>query len=167
MPLLAVGVDQARAVVLCGSDAHSCLEAAGRGWIGLWGVALIALYALALGLIVARAAHAPAAPRPAFVRLWATGTAGVLAACLGQAAIADALGGAPLGGGWLGLLALCALAGALLALALRVAAERRPWRAPRPQTTHHPLWLAHPPRALPHGLASPRRPRGRAPPTTA
>ena len=46
VPLLAVGVDQTRAVVLCGSDAQSCLEAAGRGWIGLWGVALIALYSL-------------------------------------------------------------------------------------------------------------------------
>jgi hypothetical protein len=38
VPLLAAGVDQARAVMLCGSDAQSCLEAAGRGWSasGAW-----------------------------------------------------------------------------------------------------------------------------------
>src|SRR5215212_11799057 len=93
VPLLAVGVDQTRAVVLCGADAHDCLEAAGRGWIGIWGVVLVAAYALALGLVVARAA-VPARPRPGFARLWAVGTAGVMAACGGQALIATALGGA-------------------------------------------------------------------------
>src|SRR3954470_16313074 len=99
VPLLAAGVDQMRAVVLCGSDAQSCLEAAGRGWIGLWGVALIVLYAAALGLLVGRAS-APRAERVSFGRLWAVGTAGVAAACGGQALVAGMAGGGSLGGGW-------------------------------------------------------------------
>jgi len=154
VPLLAAGVDQARAVMLCGSDAQSCLEAAGRGWVGLWGVALIALYALALGLLVARAA-APTA-RPSFARLWAVGTAGVAAACGGQA-----------GGGWIGLLALCALAGAVLAAALRaaprIATGLRP-RAPRPAVGTRPRWRTSSPAAGPRSLRSAARPLERAPP---
>ena len=163
VPLLSAGVDQTRAVVLCGSDAQGCLEAAGRGWIGLWGVALISVCALALGLLVARAA-APVA-RPSFARLWAVGTAGVAAACGGQALVASAVGGAPLGGGWLGLLALCVLAGALLALALRTAPalSLRP-TAPRPPAGARALWLSPPPLAAFSGGTSAGRPRGRAPP---
>ena len=87
-----------------------------------------------------------------------------MAACGGQALIATALGGAPLGGGWLGLLALCALAGALLALALRTPPERS-LRAPRPAIARHALPLAPPPPALAPAVAPARRPRGRAPPT--
>jgi hypothetical protein len=167
VPLFAAGVDQARAVVLCGSDAQGCLEAAGRGWIGLWGVALIALYSLALAWGVARLARGPATPSPGFLRLWAVGTAGVAATCAGQALLAAALGGAPLGGGWLGLLALCVLAGALLALALRVApALRRALHAPRPLHAQHPLWLAPAPLGAAAGRTPSRRPRGRAPPLT-
>ena len=165
VPLLAAGVDQARAVMICGGDAQTCLEAAGRGWIGLWGVALIALYAVVLGLLVARAA-APAA-RPSFARLWAVGTAGVAAACGGQALVAHAFGGAPLGGGWLGLLALCALAGAVLAAALRVApAVTRALRpaAPRPRPGIGALWHASSPRAGDPGRRRAARPLGRAPP---
>jgi hypothetical protein len=165
VPLLAAGVDQARAVMLCGSDAQSCLEAAGRGWVGLWGVALIALYALALGLLVARAA-APTA-RPSFARLWAVGTAGVAAACGGQALVAGAVGGGPLGGGWIGLLALCALAGAVLAAALRaaprIATGLRP-RAPRPAVATRPRWRTSSPPAGPRSLRSAARPLERAPP---
>ena len=167
VPLLAVGVDQTRAVVLCGSDAHGCLEAAGRGWIGLWGVALIALYSLALALLVARAARGPAAPRPSFARLWAVGTGGVVAACTGQALLASALGGSALGGGWLGLLALCVVAGALLALALRVAPALRSalhTAAPRPSAAPPALWLSPPPLFAAAGGTPARRPRGRAPP---
>jgi hypothetical protein len=160
VPLFAVGVDQARAVALCGADAQSCLEAAGRGWIGLWGVALIALYAIALALLVGRVARAPAA-RPSFLRQWALGTAGVMAACGGQAVLASALGGAPLGGGWLGLLVLCVLAGAVLALVLRVRPELR---APRPWTARRTLWLAPTPQPPRHAFSPARRPRGRAPP---
>jgi hypothetical protein len=172
VPLFAAGVDQARAVVLCGSDAQGCLEAAGRGWIGLWGVALIVLYSLALAWGVARAAACADAgravsPRAGFARLWALGTSGVAAVCAGQAALAAALGGAPLGGGWLGLLALCMLAGALLALTLRVApALRRPVRAPRSPHALHPLWLAPAPLSAAAGRTPARRPRGRAPPLT-
>jgi hypothetical protein len=162
VPLLATGVDQARAVVLCGSDAQSCLEAAGRGWIGIWGVALVALYALALALLVARPA---AVQTPSFARLWALGTAGVAAACGGQGLIAAALGGGPLGGGWLGLLALCVLAGALLALALRTApALSLRTAAPRPPASPRALWLSPPPLAAVSGGTPAGRPRGRAPP---
>jgi hypothetical protein len=165
VPLLATGVDQVRAVALCGSDAQSCLEAAGRGWIGLWGVALIALYAVVIGLLVARAA-VPAA-RPSFARLWAVGTAGVAAACGGQALVAGAVGGASLGGGWLGLAALCVLAGAVLAAALRaaprVADALRP-RAPRARSATRRLWRAVTAPAAGGGRASALRPLGRAPP---
>lgn len=167
VPLLAVGVDQTRAVVLCGSHAQSCLEAAGRGWIGPWGVALIAVYALALALLVARAARGPASPRAGFLRLWAVGTAGVIAACSGQALLAAALGGTALGGGWLGTLGLCAVAGALLALALRVAPALRGalrTAAPRAATAPPALWLTPSPLPAAAGGTPARRPRGRAPP---
>jgi hypothetical protein len=153
--------------VLCGSHAQSCLEAAGRGWIGPWGMALIAVYALALALLVARAARGPVAPRPSFMRLWAVGTAGVIAACGGQALLAAALGGTPLGGGWLGVVGLCVVAGALLALALRVAPALRGalhTAAPRPAAATPALWLAPSPLFAAAGGTPARRPRGRAPP---
>jgi hypothetical protein len=166
VPLFAAGVDQTRAVVLCGSDAQGCLEAAGRGWIGLWGVALIAVYSLALAWGVARVVPA-IARRASFARLWLVATAGIAATCAGQALVAASLGGAPLGGGWLGLLALCAVAGALLALALRVApALRRTLHAPRPVQAHDTLWLAPAPLGAAAGRTSTHRPRGRAPPLT-
>jgi hypothetical protein len=160
VPLLAAGVDQARAVVWCGADAQSCLEAAGRGWIGAWGIALIALYSLALGLLVVRGARLR--PRAGFLRLWAVGTTGVAAACGGQALIAAALGGSPLGGGWLALALLCALAGALIALALRTAPELP--GAPRPATAFETLALTPRPDVLRRGTTPARRARGRAPP---
>ena len=160
VPLLAVGVDQARAVVWCGPDAQSCLEAAGRGWIGAWGIALIVLYSLALALFLVRGVRSR--PRTSFLRLWAVGSAGVAAACGGQALIATALGGQELGGGWLALLALCLVAGALLALVLRVAPELP--RAPRPATRAAQLSLTPAPPALRRGFAIARQARGRAPP---
>jgi hypothetical protein len=162
VPLLAVGVDQARAVVWCGPEAQSCLEAAGRGWIGAWGIALVAVYSLALALLVVRGARL--APRASFLRLWAIGTAGVAAACGGHALIASALGGAPLGGGWLALLVLCVVAGALLALVLRVAPELP--AAPRPAARLARLHLTPTPPAPRRGFAIARRARGRAPPLT-
>jgi hypothetical protein len=170
VPLLAVGVDQTRAVVLCGQNAQGCLEAAGRGWIGLWGVALIAAYSIALAMLVARAAGDPAArARLSFARLWAIGTVGVAAACGGQALLAAALGGAPLGGGWLGLLALCVAAGALLALALRAApalAESLRTAALRPAAAAPTLCLSPSLLDTAAGRTPARRPRGRAPPRT-
>ena len=165
VPLLAAGVDQARAVVLCGGHAASCLEASGRGWIGLWGVVLVVLYAAALALLVARAG-APAA-RPSFLRAWAVSTAGIAATCGGQALVASAVGGAPLGGGWLGLLALCALAGAVLAAALRAApAVVRALRpaAPRLRAAEHSWWRLPAAHAAGAGRGPAPRQLGRAPP---
>ena len=165
VPLLAAGVDQARAVMLCGGHAESCLEASGRGWIGLWGVALVVLYAIALGPLVARAA-APVA-RPSFLRTWVVGTAGVAVTCGGQALVASAVGGAPLGSGWLGLLALCVLAGAVLAAALRAApAVVRALRpaAPRLRAVAHSWWHFPVAQAAGAGRGPALRPLGRAPP---
>ena len=124
VPLLAVAVDVARATVACGPQAQSCLEAAGRGWLGAAGPVLLVLYAVALALAVGAARprarggrrarlpalvgrrHAPAWPPSAAARRCSPGAIGDPAA---------------LGGGWAELLAFCAAAGALLALALRVA----------------------------------------------
>jgi hypothetical protein len=160
VPLLAVGVDQARAVVWCGPDAQSCLEAAGRGWLGTWGIALVALYSLALAAFFVRGVRNR--PRMSFLRLWVVGTAGVAAACGGQALIATALGGQELGGGWLALLVLCVAAGGLLALVLRAAPEMP--RAPRPAARFTRLRITPAPPAPSRGFAIARRARGRAPP---
>jgi hypothetical protein len=163
VPLLAVGVDQARATLACGPRAESCLEAAGAGWLGAVGSALLVLYALGLALAVAglargRSLHAGRAP--GFLRLWLIGSAGVAAVCGGQALLVGALGdGGALGGGWAELLAFCAVAGALLALTLRIAPaveelarSLRP-RAPRPRIAG----------ALAHRIEAPlgRRPAAR------
>ena len=125
VPLLAVGVDLARATLACGPRAESCLEAAGQGWLGPAGSVLLVLYAIALAVAVERARPRRARSRPArrgSLRLWLIGTAGVAAVCGGQALLAGALGdGSALGGGWAELLAFCAVAGAVLALALRIA----------------------------------------------
>src|SRR3954451_15565701 len=94
VPLLAVGVDQARAPIVCGARAETCLEAAGRGWMGPAGIALLMLYALVLALWVGRMARGGRAggQRAASLgRLWLTGSAGVAAVCGGQAVIAGAI----------------------------------------------------------------------------
>lgn len=71
VPLVAMGIEQLRATVVCSHEAQSCLEAAGNGWIGALGVSAL-LYALALvvvAVVVVRAAGAlfralrPSAPR--------------------------------------------------------------------------------------------------------
>jgi len=124
VPLLAVGVDLARATVACGPRAESCLEAAGHGWLGPAGSVLLVLYAAGLACAVAALARggSAGARTPGFLRLWLVGSAGVAAVCGGQALLAGALAdGGALGGGWLQLLAFCVAAGALLALALRIA----------------------------------------------
>lgn len=165
IPLFAIGVDHARASLACAPGSESCLQAAGHGWLGVAGVVLLVLYAAGLAVGVGRAA---AGRSPGFLRLWLLGTAGVAAVCGGQALLAAALGdGAALGGGWPELLAFCVLAGAALALALRVAPAAaalvrslRP-TAPRPQLVSVASWgnpapLPRRPRPL-LALAAPSR----------
>ena len=128
LPLLAVLTDQTRAAVMCGPRAESCLEAAGQGWSAALGFVALALYGIGLALLVARLAGSA----PGLGRLWALGTGAIWASCGAQAGVASLLGaGSALGGGWLGLLALGVLAGAVLALALRVGAEARAGPAAR------------------------------------
>lgn len=166
LPLLAAGVDLARATAACGSQAQTCLEAAGRGWLGPAAAVLIVLYALATAHFIARRAGA-GKPR-GFGQRWLLGTTGVVVACTGQAVLARALSpDAALGGTPLGVLALCAAAGAVLALLLRATddlAEQRP-RAPRLRRHPQPTYVYvraddGDPRA-----AGRRAPRGRAPPS--
>lgn len=125
LPLLAAGVDLTRATAACGAQAQTCLEAAGRGWLGVAAVLLVVAYAAGTGLLVARGARPSASGRvPGFARLWALATVGLFVAATGQDVLAQALGGqAALGGSPLGVLGLCAAGGALLALALRTARD--------------------------------------------
>src|SRR4051812_6719965 len=104
VPLLAVAVDQARAGLVCGSRAETCLQVAGQGWLGGAGIALLVVYSLAAALLVARLARGDRRPttQPAsLMRLWVVASSGVAAVCGGQALLARAFG-APgaLGGGW-------------------------------------------------------------------
>jgi hypothetical protein len=168
LPLLALGADHARAAIACGPGAQSCLEASGNGWLGVAGVVALLVYAAGLATGLARLAVRRS---PGFLRLWLLGTAGVAAVCGGQALLAAALGdGAALGGGWSELLAFCALAGAVLALALRVApaaaAVVRSLRpsAPRPLLAAVASWsLPAPPARRPRLLLALAAP-GRGPP---
>jgi len=124
VPLMAVLVDAMRATLACGPQAETCLEAAGRGWLGAAGLALLGVYSVALALGVARVArHGAARERPLpLVRLWLTGTLGVAAAIGGQALLAGATGDpAALGGGWPELALFCAAAGGVIAFMLRIA----------------------------------------------
>src|SRR6201991_4349486 len=119
LPLLAVGADHARAALACGPGAESCLQASGHGWLGVTGVVALLAYAAILGAGVARLA---ARRGSGFLPRWLLASGAVAAVCGGQALLAAALGdGAALGGGWAGVLGFCLIAGAALALALRVA----------------------------------------------
>jgi hypothetical protein len=165
VPLFALGVDHARASFACGPRAESCVQAAGHGWLGVAGLVLLVLYAAGLAVTVGRMA---AGRSPGFLRLWLLGTAGVAGVCGGQVLLAGALGhGAALGGGWAELLAFCVVAGAVLALALRVAPAAaalvrslRPM-APRPQLVSVASWgIPAPPSRRPRlllALAAPSR----------
>ena len=170
LPLLAVLTDHTRATLLCGPRAESCLEAAGQGWSAAAGVAGLALYAVALALLVARLAGSSPGPG----RLWALTTGAVWASCGAQAACASLLGGgSALGGGWLGLLALGMLAGGALALALRVApaarALARSLRPAAPRLHSFAAVTSRPLQRSPLGasVARLRLTRGRAPPVVA
>jgi hypothetical protein len=147
VPLLAVLVDSARATLACGPQAQTCLEAAGRGWLGAAGLALLGVYSVLLALAVARIAGGAAVrdrPLP-LARIWLAGSLGVAAAVGGQALLAGATGdGAALGGGWPELAGFCFAAGGVLALTLRVAPaaaalvrDLRP-SAPRPAVAPAP-----------------------------
>jgi hypothetical protein len=170
VPLLAVGVDLARATIACGPQAQSCLEAAGRGWLGAAGPVLLVLYATALALAVGALARGRSlgVGAPGFLRSWGVGTAGVAAVCGGQALLAGALGDAgTLGGGWPELVAFCAVAGLVLAGALRIApaAEElvRSLRPPAPRlalAATAALRLAAPVSNPPFRFALARRQRG-------
>ena len=174
VPLLAVVVDMARATLACGPHAETCLEAAGRGYLGTTGVVLILVYALGLGLWVARLARGrgDTPGSESVLRLWLVGSAGVAAVCGGQALLASATGqAAALGGGWPELLAFCLAAGAVIALALRAAPAAAAWvadlrpAAPRPRLAPAPVQSFPALAVLPP--ISPRTPAtaGRAPPS--
>jgi hypothetical protein len=164
VPLLAAGVDFARATAACGSRAQTCLEAAGRGWLGPWAVLLVVASLVGVGLMLARGAQRTAVP--SFGRRWAVGTAGLIVACAVQDAVARLSGGGALGGGQLVVVALCAAGGVLIAFLLRAVdtAVRLVARAPRlPYSRRAGL---RSPRLLWIPVAAPRRGpgRGRAPP---
>ena len=173
VPLMAVLVDAMRATLACGPRAETCLEAAGRGWLGAAGLALLGGYSVVLALVVARVAGGAAVrdrPLP-LLRLWLTGSLGVGAAVGGQALLAGATGDTgALGGGWLELAAFCAAAGGAIALTLRIApAAAALVRGLRPSAPRLPLPAAPEP-SLPlltvHVAAAPRTPATaeRAPP---
>jgi hypothetical protein len=162
VPLLAVGLDQARVSFVCGPDAQSCLDAASNGTLGTAGTLLLLAYMLGVAAVVGRLARGKSS-------LWIVATAGLWAACGGQAVLASALGtGALIGGGWLPLLAFGAAGGALLALALRSA--RKAFRLPAaPRLTivveelvHQGVGLVVPPH-----LRAARLTRDRGPPSFA
>ena len=60
VPLVAAGLEQLRATVICSQEAQSCLAAAGHGWIGAIGMQAL-LYALALVVLAGVAVRAAGA----------------------------------------------------------------------------------------------------------
>ena len=115
VPLLAAVADQVRATVVCGGTGQSCLETAGGGSLGAFGLVVLIAYALGLAALVVRLSvgRSGLAPR------WLIGAAGLAAIVGGQALLAAVLGdGGALGAGWLELLVICAAAGGVVALAL-------------------------------------------------
>jgi hypothetical protein len=170
VPLLASGIDQARVSFVCGPDVRSCLETAGGGRFGLAAMLVLAVYTSAIAALVARVARR----RSASPLLWIVATAGLLAVCGGQATLASILGGgAVLGGGWLQLLLFGAVAGAVLAFALRaLPAARELIRSLRPSAPRAPaltelVRLGIAPPAAPTLLRFARLARDRAPPAVA
>ena len=118
VPLLAVLADQARVTLACAPGGQSCLETAGQGSLGAAGVVVLVLYALGVAVGVGRLLLRQQRLLPR----WLIGAAGVAAVCGGQALLAGTIGDpGALGGGWLELLAMCAVAGGVIALALRLA----------------------------------------------
>ena len=158
LPLLAVGLDQARVSFICGPDAQSCLGAASSGSLGTAGTLLILGYILAVAAIVGRLARGRSS-------LWIVATAGLWAALGGQALLADALDtGALVGGGWLPLLGFGAAAGALLAVALRTVGRSFRLHAPPLVATVDELVHGASRLVAPPLVRTSRRSRDRAPP---
>ena len=119
LPLLAVLTDQTRAAVHV-RPARGELPRGGRpGLVRRGRAARVRALRRRAG---ARRRPAAPAPPPASAACGRSRTGAVWASCAAQAGVASLLGaGTAIGGGWLGLLALGVLAGAVLALALRVA----------------------------------------------
>jgi hypothetical protein len=170
VPLLAAGIDQARVTLVCEPGAQSCWESAGQGQYGTAALLLIATDMAAIGVLVARLARG----RRSSPMLWIVATVGLWAACGGQAMLVSELGGgALLGGGWAEALAFGALAGAVLAVALKaVPAARelllalRP-AAPRLIAVVELVLHGFPPAADPSLTRFARFTRDRAPPALA
>jgi hypothetical protein len=122
VPLLAAGVDQARVSLACDPGTQSCLESAGQGPFGTAALLAVVVYMAAIGVLVARLARG----RRSSPTLWIVATAGLWAACGGQAMLVSELGGgAVLGGGWVEALLFGVLAGGLLAFALKAVPAAR------------------------------------------
>ncbi|MBE2316121.1 hypothetical protein DVA67_009045 [Solirubrobacter sp. CPCC 204708] len=161
VPLLAVGLDQARVSFICPPGAQSCLDAASSGSLGTVGVLLMLTYMLGIAALVGRLARGRSS-------LWFVATAGLWAALGGQALIADALDtGALVGGGWLPILGFGAAAGALLALALRTVRRAFSLRAPQLVVRIDELLVQGARLAAPPLVRPARFTRGRAPPAFA
>jgi hypothetical protein len=169
VPLIAAAVDQARATLVCGSPGQSCLETAGGGALGAFGVFVLIAYALGVAVLVGRLAVRQSGLGPR----WLVAAGGLAAVCGGSALLAAALGdGATLGGGWLELLAMCGAAGGVLALALRAVragvAFARSFRPSAPRLRPAPLLVRTALAPLVRRAASPlaTAAAGRAPPLT-
>ena len=169
VPLLAAGGDVARASLACGpGGGASCFEAASGGSLGVAGVALLVVLGVAVAVGLARLA----ARGSGLVRLWLLCTGAVAGLCGGQALLAGALADpALLGGGWGELAVFCLVAGALLAIALRLApaaaALLREWQPAAPRLALVPVTATRCPAARAtrrHLLAALSAP-GRAPPS--
>jgi hypothetical protein len=165
VPLLAVLVDQARVTLACAPGDQSCLEAAGQGPLGAAGVLVLVLYALVLAFGVGRLLLRQQRLLPR----WLVGAAGIAAVCGGQALLAGTIGDAgALGGGWLELLAMCAAAGGVVALALRVAPAIRSLRPSAPRLRPVAIFAVAAPTAVARRALAPlaTAAAGRAPPLT-
>ena len=171
VPLLAAGVDQARVSFVCPPGARSCLESAGQGRFGTAALLMVLAYMGAIGILVARLARG----RRSSPMLWILATAGLWAACGGQAMLVHELGGgaAVLGGGWAETLAFGALAGGVLALSLKVVPAARDLilalrpAAPRLIAVVELVLHGFPPAADPSLTRFARFTRDRAPPALA
>ena len=167
VPLLSAGIDQARVSLACGPEVKSCLETAGQGRFGAAGTLILIAYALAIAGLVGKLAGGR---RPGAL-LWIVATAGLWAACGGQAILVGLLThGAVLGGGWVQLVAFAAVAGAALAFAFKALPEAiralSP-SAPRLHTTTEIVRRHLVPAAVPPLLRLTRLARDRAPPAAA